>query len=57
MKIPLMVTVQEGLCTAHLAKDDGKWMFTVCRRGLEIALGRKVKDGEKMMIFIEASDS
>lgn len=51
----LKVRVQRHLVAACKVEDaDGDWMFTLCRRGLEEALGQRLRTGEVIEIDLTA---
>jgi len=42
----LTVKVQQWLVVAHIHGDGGLWVFTICRRGFETLIGKKLKTGD-----------
>ncbi|NNE62388.1 MAG: hypothetical protein HKN35_15960 [Woeseia sp.] len=51
----LIVRVQKHLVVAHRACDGGDWVFTLCRRGFEEAVGRRLKTGETVVADLSAT--
>ncbi len=50
--IKLKIKVQATLCTAYDVKDNGDFVFVVCRRGLSQLLGRRLKSEEEFVVDI-----
>lgn len=49
----LICKVQRHLVVAYKDGDSGEFVFVVCRRGLEQALNRRLKVGEKVKIKVK----
>lgn len=50
----IRIKTQRHLCVAHVAEDNGDWVFTICRRGCEEWIGRRLKVGEVAVIDVHA---
>lgn len=48
----LKARIQRHLALAYLAEDDGEFAFVLCRRGLEKAIGKRLKGGQKVMLKV-----
>lgn len=48
------IKVQRHLVTAWDAKDNGEFVFIICRRGIEGALEQRLKTGKKYAINVDA---
>jgi len=48
----IKVKIQRYLAVAHLSEDSGDWVFTICRRGLEKLVNKRLKVGESYIIDI-----
>ena len=46
--------VQPGLVVGWLADDPGDWVFTLCRRGMEELLDRKLRINEELQVIFSA---
>jgi hypothetical protein len=46
----LNVRIQDSLAVAHMAEDDGDFIFVLCRTGFERCLGRHTDVGERILV-------
>lgn len=46
----IICTTQYALITAHRAEDSGEFVFVMCRRGIEEAMGMKFPIGSQFLI-------
>ncbi len=49
----LKCRIQRTLITAHLAEDNGDFVFVLCRRGIEKELGRRFSVGEDVVLDVD----
>lgn len=54
MAKPLFVRalIQQSLALGHLAQDDGRFAWVMCRKGLQEACGHKFKSGDKPLLKV-----
>jgi hypothetical protein len=46
----IKVRVQRHLAVGHIDGDDGEWIFTVCRSGLQELVGHRLETGKRYTI-------
>ena len=46
----IRVRIQHQLAVGNIASDDGKFIFVICRRGLEQLLGERLKTGGEYLV-------
>lgn len=51
--IKLNCFIQKNLVLAHLAEDNGEFAFILCREGLEMALGKRLKVRDRITIDVD----
>ena len=44
--------IQQSLALGHLADDDGRFAWVMCRKGLQAACGQKFKGGDKPLLRV-----
>lgn len=49
----IICTVQHSLVTGHRAEDGGEFVFVLCRRGMEDAMGMKFPIGSRFLASLE----
>ena len=54
MAKPIFVraSIQQSLALGHLAQDDGRFAWVMCRKGLQEACGQKFKSGDKPLLKV-----
>jgi hypothetical protein len=48
----IRVKIQRHLAVGHLAEDNGDWVFTLCRRGLQDMVGERLHTGSEYLVDI-----
>lgn len=50
--IYIRALIQHSLALGHLAQDDGRFAWVMCRKGLQEACGQKFKSGDKPLLKV-----
>jgi hypothetical protein len=51
--LEIKVRIQRHLAIGYLAEDSGDFVFTICRRGFERLVGKRLKSGEDYIVHID----
>ena len=54
MTRPLLIraSIQQSLALGHIADDDGRFAWVMCRKGLQEACGVKFKSGDRPLFKV-----